>query len=286
MRGVRTIARMKPTSSSPGLRALSASLREVREARKYGLRELSRALEIDPRLLSQWELGIRVPPVEEVARILGYLRVDRATTTRILFLATHAKEPNWLDSNPVDLPAALTGVMQCERSASLITNWSPLVIPGLLQTPDYARALLVASDIKLAEADARLVVRLERQRILSRREPVRLQAIISELAIREVVGEADIMSDQVDHLLTLAVTSNISLRIVPADVGYHHGKLGMFTLYDFASEPSIVLLEHLHASAFLNELEAIAGYRKLVKLLQGKALSEDASQALLREAAR
>ncbi len=286
MRGVRTIARMKPTASSPGLRALSASLREVREARKFGLRELARALEIDPRLLSQWELGLRVPPVEEVARILGYLRVDRATTQRILFLATHAKEPNWLDSNPVDLPAALTAVIQCERTASLITNWSPLVIPGLLQTPDYARALLTASEIRPAEADARLVVRLERQRILSRREPVRLQAIISELAIREVVGDEDIMSDQIDHLLASTATSNISVRVVPADVGYHQGKLGMFTLFNFATDPSIVYIEHHHASAFINEPDATASYRKLVKVLQDKALAEEASQALLREAAR
>jgi transcriptional regulator with XRE-family HTH domain len=286
MRGVRTIARMKPTSSSPGLRALSASLREVREVRKFGLRELARALEIDPRLVSQWELGMRVPPVEEVARILGYLRADRATTTRILFLAKHAKDPNWLDSNPADLPAALTGVMQCERSASLITNWSPLIVPGLLQTPDYARALLAASEIKLKDADARLVARMDRQRILSGREPIRLNAIISERAILEEVGDADIMSDQIDHLLTLAVTSNISVRIVPRDVGYHQGKLGMFTLYDFPAGPSIVLLEHHHASAFLNELDAIASYRKLVELLQSKALTEEASQVLLREAAR
>ncbi|MEV5718671.1 Scr1 family TA system antitoxin-like transcriptional regulator [Amycolatopsis mediterranei] len=277
---------MKPTSSSPGSRALSASLREVREARKFGLRELARALEVDPRLLSQWELGIRVPPIEEVARILGYLRVDRAVTNRILALAQHVKDPNWLDSNPSDLPAALTGVMQCERSASLITNWSPLIIPGLLQTPDYARALLAASEIKVEDVDARLTARLKRQRILSGCEPVRLKVIISELAIREVVGEADIMSDQIDHLLSLAVTSNISVRIVPADVGYHQGKLGMFTLYDFPSDPSIVLIEHHHASAFLNELDAIAAYRKLVKLLSGKALTEDASRDLLREAVR
>ncbi|MEV6871974.1 Scr1 family TA system antitoxin-like transcriptional regulator [Amycolatopsis sp. NPDC051128] len=277
---------MKPTSSSPGVRALSASLREVREARKFGLRELARALEIDPRLLSQWELGIRVPPVEEVARILGYLRVGRAVTNRILYLAQHAKDFNWLDSNPSDLPAALTAVIQCERSASLITNWSPLIIPGLLQIPDYARALLTASGIKPEDADARLVVRLNRQRILFGNEPVRLNAIISELAIREVVGDAAIMSDQIDHLVALADTSNISVRIVPADAGYHPGKIGMFTIYDFEADPAIVLLEHYHASGFVNELDAIASYRKLVKLLLGKALTEDASQALLREAAR
>ncbi|KDN19033.1 XRE family transcriptional regulator [Amycolatopsis rifamycinica] len=265
---------------------MSASLREVREARKFGLRELARALEVDPRLLSQWELGIRVPPVEEVARILGYLRVDRVVTNRILALAQHVKQPNWLDSNPSDLPAALTGVMQCERSASLITNWSPLIIPGLLQTPDYARAQLTASDIKPEHADARLVARLKRQRILSGYDPVRLRVIISELAIREVVGDAAIMSDQVDHLLTSAVRANISVRIVPAGVGYHPGKIGMFTLYDFPSDPTIVYLEHHHASAFVNELDATAAYRKLVKLLSDKALAEDASQALLREAAR
>jgi transcriptional regulator with XRE-family HTH domain len=283
MTGFRSIARMKP---SPGARALSASLREVREARKFGLRELARALEVDPRLLSQWELGIRVPPVEEVARILGYLRVDRTVTNRLVFLAQHVKDPNWLDSNPSDLPAALTAVMQCERSASLITNWSPQIIPGLLQTPDYARALLAASDIKAEEVDVRLVSRLKRQRILSGYDPVRLKAIISELAIREVVGDANVMSDQIDHLLALAVTSNISVRVLPGEVGYHPGKGGMFALYEFPSDPAIVLLEHHHASAFVNELGAIASYRKLVKLLSGKALSEEASLALLQEMAR
>ncbi|MEV4056838.1 Scr1 family TA system antitoxin-like transcriptional regulator [Amycolatopsis sp. NPDC049688] len=277
---------MKPTSTSPGSRALAASLREVREARKFGLRELARALEVDPRLLSQWELGIRVPPIEEVARILGYLRVDRVVTSRILELVQHTRELNWLDSNPSDLPAALTGVMQCERTASLITNWSPLIIPGLLQTPDYARALLAASGIKVEEVDARLMARMKRQRILSGYDPVRLKVIISELAIREVVGDANIMSDQIDHLLRLGFRSNISVRIVPAAVGYHPGKGGMFALYEFPSDPAIVLLEHHHASAFVNELDAIAAYRKLVNLLQDKALAEDASQALLREAAR
>ncbi|MEV7094341.1 Scr1 family TA system antitoxin-like transcriptional regulator [Amycolatopsis sp. NPDC051045] len=277
---------MKPTSSSPGSRALSASLREVREARNFGLRELARALEVDPRLLSQWELGVRVPPIEEVARILGYLRVDRAVTNRILSLTQHVKDPNWLDANPSDLPAALTAVIQCERSASLITNWSPLVIPGLLQTPDYARALLAASEIRVEDVDARLVARLKRQRILSGDEPARLKAIVSERAIREVVGDPNIMSDQIDHLLGLAVTSNISVRIVPADVGYHPGKGDMFALYEFSSESPIVLLEHHHASAFINEPGAVAGYRKLVKLLSGKALSEEASRALLQEMAR
>ncbi|MGW3965263.1 helix-turn-helix domain-containing protein [Amycolatopsis sp. NPDC005003] len=277
---------MKPTSSSPGSRALSASLREVREARKFGLRELARALEVDPRLLSQWELGIRVPPVEEVARILGYLRVDRAVTNRILFLAQHVKDPNWLDSNPSDLPAALTGIIEYERTATKITNWVPAIVPGLLQTPDYARAILTAGGISEEEVDRRLVKRLNRQKILARREPVHLHALVGEVTLRNLVGNEDIMSDQFDHLMQAVRRPNISLRIVPLDAGYHPGMIGSFILYEFGDRPAIVHLEHHHASGFLPESDGGGPYRALARVITGKALTEEASLALLREVAR
>ncbi|HKN53849.1 MAG TPA: DUF5753 domain-containing protein, partial [Amycolatopsis sp.] len=176
--------------------------------------------------------------------------------------------------------------IEYERTAVRITNWSLLIIPGLLQTPDYARALLTGSDIRVEDADTRLVVRLERQKILTKQDPVRLVAIISELAIREMVGDEDIMSDQIDHLLEMAELDNISIRIVPSGGGYHPGKVGLFTMYDFAEAPSTIYLEHYHASAFLCDSEGIRAYRKLTKLLAGKALSEDASRELLREVAR
>jgi transcriptional regulator with XRE-family HTH domain len=286
MAGIRTIARMKPTSSSPGLRALSASLREVRETRKFGLRELARALEIDPRLVSQWELGMRVPPVEEVARILGYLRADRATTTRILFLAKHAKDPNWLDSNPADLPAALTGIVEYERTATKITNWSPAIVPGLLQTPGYARAILTAGRIGEEEADRRLVMRLSRQKILAKPQPVHLIAVFGEAAIRTVVGDEDIMSDQIDRLVEAAQRPHISVRIVPSDAGYHPGLIGPFIVYEFGAMPAIVHLEHHHASGFLHGSDSGGTYLALARLITGLALTDDASLALLREATR
>lgn len=277
---------MKSTLSSPGLRALSASLREVREARKLGLRELARALEIDPRLLSQWELGIRVPPVEEVARILGYLRVEQPTTRRLLSLAKHAKESTWLDSNPPDLPSALTAIIHCERSANSITNWSPAIVPGLLQTPDYARAILSAGRISEEEVDRRLIARMNRQRILTKPAPVRLNAIIGEAAIRTRVGDENIMSDQIDRLLEAIRRPNISLRIVPLDAGYHPGLIGPFIVYEFGDPPAIVHLEHHYASGFLNESDSGGTYLALARLITGKALAEDASLALLREVQR
>jgi transcriptional regulator with XRE-family HTH domain len=277
---------MKPTSASPGARALSASLREARVAKGLGVRQLADILDLDAQMLSQWERGQRVPPVEVVARILGFLRVDKRTSDRILYLAKHAKEPNWLDSNPSDLPQALTGIMEYERTATTITNWALAVIPGLLQTPDYARTILSSSDIDLDDADKRLVVRLRRQQILTGSNPVQLSALVGELAIRDQVGSVDIMSDQLDHLLTVAELSNVSLRILPLQAGYHPGRLGPFIMYEFATAPSIVHLEHYHASGFLYDAEGVSKYRKLAKILSDKALSEEASLELLREAAR
>jgi transcriptional regulator with XRE-family HTH domain len=277
---------MKPTSTSPGSRALAASLREVRVARGKGLRELARMVRILPQLLSAWEKGQRVPQPEDVARLLGALRVDDVTYDRMMRLARHARDDNWLDSNPSDLPPALSGIVEYERTATRITMWSLAVLPGILQTPDYARDVLSNAEIGLGQADAMLVARLERQRILVKPEPVRLTAFLGEMAIREQIGSADIMSDQIDHLTEVAGLRNVSLRIVPRNIGYHPGLIGPFVLYEFGSLPPIVHLESSHATAFLHDEDVVRDYRRQAKILANRALSEDATRDLFREVAR
>ncbi|MFT7871946.1 MULTISPECIES: helix-turn-helix domain-containing protein [Amycolatopsis] len=277
---------MKPTSTSPGSRALAASLREVRVARGKGLRELARMVRILPQLLSAWEKGQRVPQPEDVARLLGALRVDDVTYDRMMRLARHARDDNWLDSNPSDLPPALSGIVEYERTATRITMWSLAVLPGILQTPDYARDVLTNAEIGLAQADAMLVARLERQRILVKPEPVRLTAFLGEMAIREQIGSAEIMSDQMDHLTRVADLPNVSLRIVPRNIGYHPGLIGPFVLYEFGSLPPIVHLESSHATAFLHDEDVVRDYRRQAKILANRALSEDATRDLFREVAR
>ncbi|WP_410644779.1 helix-turn-helix domain-containing protein [Amycolatopsis sp. lyj-346] len=277
---------MKPTSTSPGSRALAASLREVRVARGKGLRELARMVRILPQLLSAWEKGQRVPQPEDVARLLGALRVDDVTYDRMMRLARHARDDNWLDSNPSDLPPALSGIVEYERTATKITMWSLAVLPGILQTPDYARVVLSNAEIGMAQADAMLVARLERQRILVKPEPVRLIAFLGEMAVREQIGSADIMSDQMDHLTEVAGLPNASLRIVPRNIGYHPGLIGPFVLYEFGSLPPIVHLESSHATAFLNDEDVVRDYRRQAKILASRALSEDATRDLFREVAR
>lgn len=276
---------MKPTSSGPAARTLAASLREEREARGVGLRVLADKLGILPQTLSLWEKGQRLPSVEDVSAILALLRVTGEKRDRIRTLARHAREPNWLASSSSDIPFALTTILNLESTAKAITAWAPLLVPGLLQTPDYIRSIMDSSPVSVEQADKRLQVRLDRQRILGGREPVRYTALIGERALHENFGGPGIMSDQIDHLLDMSERTTIRVRIVPTGIGYHPGLIGPFEIYDFDQAPSITAVEHVHSTAFLHEHDQTAGHRRVAKLLSGLALSEEATRALLREAA-
>lgn len=276
---------MKPTSSGPAARTLAASLREEREARKVGLRVLADELGILPQLLSAWEKGHRLPSVEDVSAILALLGIHGEKRDRIRTLARHAREPNWLASSNTDVSHALTALLNLESTATKITTWSPLLVPGLLQTPDYIRSIMEASSVAVEEADKRLRIRLKRQRVLTQWDPVAYRALIGEWAVRETIGSPDIMSDQIDHLLEISQRKNISVRVVPAGLGYHTGLLGPFEIYEFPGTPPITFVEHAHSSAFLHEKTQTLAHQRVVKMLGEQALSEAASRELLEEAA-
>ncbi|WP_410672683.1 helix-turn-helix domain-containing protein [Amycolatopsis sp. cmx-4-68] len=277
---------MKPTSSGPAARTLAASLREEREARNVGLRAFADKLGILPQTLSCWEKGLRLPSIEDVSAILALLGVTGEKRDRIRTLARQARERNWLAPSTSDLPFALTTRLNMESTATAITTWSPLIIPGLLQTPDYIRSIMEKSPVTVEQADQRLRIRLDRQRILTRRDPIRFSALIGEQSLHENLGSPEIMSDQIDHLVAMSERANISLRIVPTGIGYHPGLIGPFDIYEFADSPPIASVEHVYSTAFLDEDNQISGHKQVAKLLSGIALSKEASQALLREAAR
>ncbi|MFI5610569.1 Scr1 family TA system antitoxin-like transcriptional regulator [Amycolatopsis sp. NPDC051903] len=276
---------MTKPSGTPRAVALGAALREVREANKFGLRELSRALDLPASLVVHWEAGTRTPSTDDVANMLGFFRVIGEPKKRIMDLARHVREPNWMANGAAELTPELTTLLQYEQGAKSITDWALNVIPGLLQTPDYARAIFEASGLTVPQIDARIRVRLDRQKILARRNPIIYSAIIGHHAIDEPVAPSWIMSDQVDRLLEMSERPNISLRVLPRQPNYHPGMNGSFVIYQYDHRDPIVLLEQHSTTSFLSSDKDWVLYRQLARLLAGETLSEEASRAMIAEAA-
>jgi transcriptional regulator with XRE-family HTH domain len=272
---------MGAPQTSPRARALSAALREAREQAEIGQRELARQLGIAHPNLSYWERGVRTPAVEDVAAILAKLSITGAQRDRILELARNAAEPNWLTSGVPGMSPGLAGVLDCEQTATAITDWSPLVLPGLLQTSDYARAIFHAGDLPANSVRPRVMMRMSRRDVLTRRNPARLLALIHERAVREVIGDKAVMADQLRHIHQMADHENVTVQVVQSGTGWHPGLAGPFILFDFPSSPSIVHLEHHRSSAFLYDDKDVEDYQAAAATVRGVAMSPADSSELI-----
>lgn len=272
---------MAAPPSSPRVRALARALAKAREDRKVTQRELARRLGIANASLSYWESGARVPAVASVESVLDELGVVGAERERIVELAKNAMlASNWLAPGFPGMSPALAGVLDCEVTATAILEWSVSVIPGLLQTEAYARAILDrSSDIP----DPLVRMRMARQEILAREEPVELTALIHECALRDLLGTAEVQVEQLQHLLDVGQAENVTIQVVRAGVGWHPGLAGAFILYDFPETPSIVHIEHYSSSAFLYEERDVTAFKAAARKVRGVAMSPEDSARLIAE---
>jgi transcriptional regulator with XRE-family HTH domain len=274
---------MSPPIATPRSRALGFGLRKARKTRGIGLRELARSTGVHAAELSNWELGLRVPKVEEVALLLGRLRVDVEERQRLLDLAANAREPNWLESTMPGAPADVSAYVEYERTACAISTWQPTLVPGLLQTAEYVHRIVTEPGRGREEVERRTEIRIARQDRLRGRDPLAYTVLLGESAIRHGLGGPAVMLDQLSWLLTAMDRPNISLRIVPVAENGHPGMHGSFTILEFYNLPPIVFLEQYRASAYLYDEDQVAAYRAAVKSMTSLALSEPDSARFLRE---
>ncbi|MBB5154913.1 helix-turn-helix domain-containing protein [Saccharopolyspora phatthalungensis] len=276
---------MATATGSPRARALSAALREARKERGISTRELAHRLSIDQSHLSRIETGKRVPSIETTAMILAILRTSREERERILDLARNASEPNWLTVGIPGIPLQLAGAWECERAASDIAAWHPCLIPGLLQTTDYARAIVVGSarldKLPQHEIESRVMVKVARREVLTSRNPVRFNALIAEFALREPIGPSGVMAEQLRHLIKISEQSNVVIRVVPQRVGWHPGSPGPFVFYEFKDAPPVVHFEHHSSGAFDQDEDDIKAYRKAVAEIGKIALCQSEAIELI-----
>lgn len=198
-------------------------------------------------------------------------------------LRRKADGPGELTTGSTNIGKRLTRLIELERTATRITHVQPLVVPGLLQTSDYARAVFGDGP----DTDTKVALRAGRRDVITRRRrPVEFLALIDSEALIRPVGSQEVMADQLDHLVRMAGLPNVTIQIVPSTAaGYHPMLAGPFILFEFLTADPIILLEHHRTSAFIWDRDSVTAYLSVPEEIQRVAMTPDRSLKLIKEIA-
>jgi transcriptional regulator with XRE-family HTH domain len=271
-------------------RQLAARLRELREDSELTLAEVSGRVEVSAGSLSRIETGDRgTTPVLVKALLDCYGVNDQAVREDILDLvrADQAqKRPWWRKYATVVNTTQYGGYLALESGAVSLRSYEPLLIPGLLQTEDYARAIIteMRSDLTARQVDALVKVRLRRQELLSGEAPPKLWVVIDEAAIRRHVGSAKVMQQQIEHLLAACEHPHITMQFLAFELGAHAGLYGSFVLMDFPNPtPEVVWMENLTNSVCFEDSKDVDRYADVFDHLRARALGPSETRRRFRE---
>ncbi|HWE90964.1 MAG TPA: helix-turn-helix transcriptional regulator [Pseudonocardiaceae bacterium] len=267
---------------SPGAKAkgLGAELRILRQRAGMTLEDAAKPVDLSKTILSKLETGHRNIAFQEAVGLLALYGVVGEERDRVLTLARSVDDPGWWEVGIPGMTRESAALADYEAMATGIVSWAPLLMPGLLQTMDYARAFLGIYGLPSHVIEARLTARLRRQQTMWRPD-VTYTAYVGESALRTVVGGATIMTAQLHALLDAQRRSNITVRVVPPGVGAHLGQLGAFLKLNFPAITSVVHVELLHSGVFHDEPALTDPYVKAVAQLAEVALSATESTRMI-----
>lgn len=244
---------------------LGAQLRRRREAKGISREEAGYTIRASESKISRMELGRVSFKERDVADLLILYGVtDPEERDALVALAREASQPGWWRQYADVVPSWFHSYIGLEESASLIRTYEVQFVPGLLQTEEYARAIISGS-MPLApqhEVERRVTLRGTRQELLTRVNPPQLWAVVDEAALRRPIGGRTVMRDQLDHLMTLSELPNLTLQVMPFLAGRHTAEAGAFTILRFPDSdlPDIVYLEQLTSAVYLDKRDDVDQY--------------------------
>jgi transcriptional regulator with XRE-family HTH domain len=269
--------------NSAPLRQLSDEIIKIRKRLGLTLDDVAEGLGWSRGRVGNWEnRKWSRPDAGNVERLLDFYGVKGAEKEALLGLVKQArkKDEDWWRAYG-DVISALPAF---EDAASLIRIHESVLIPGLFQTEEYARALLLSGQVlDPAVVDRKIEVRSARQRILERENPPQIWAILDEAALTRLVGGADVMAAQIRHLIELAVWPHITIQVLPFTAGAHAGLTGgRFMILDFPGDDRpLVYLEEASSSLFLETADDVQGYTITFSRITSSALGPEESVAYL-----
>lgn len=270
---------------------LGSELRRLRENGEVSAEEVAERLDCHVSKVSRIELGqspIRRLDLEVMLDMYGL--EDEQRRAALLKLARSAKTQGWWQSYTDVIPPAYADFIGLEADAARLNSFQTLLVPGLLQTPDYARAVITeAWETEGPEQVERLVeVRTLRQELIARDEPIELKVILCEAVLQQRIGSAETMRAQLVRLADVARQTNVTLQVLPHSAGAHPGLNGPFAILGFADDgdPDVVLAENLTSSLYFEDKRELDRYQWAFNRLTAIAASPRASITLLKKAVK
>lgn len=268
--------------------ALGGQLRRLREERGISREAAGDAIRGSHAKISRLELGrvsFRERDLNDLLTLYGVQ--EPGERAAFLSLARQANEPGWWHQYGDLLPSWFETYLGLEQAAEIIRTYEAQFVPGLLQTPDYARAVILLGHGQepAGEVDRRVALRMRRQDILTRQDPPTLWAVIDEAALRRPIGGERIMRGQIEHLIRIAELPNVTVQLLPYSVGGHAAAGGPFTIVRFPETdlPDVVYLEQLTSALYLDKRNDLDQYQAVMNMLSVQAATPEDTPQLLRE---
>lgn len=268
-------------------RRLASELRRLRERAELTIDEVGEKLECSASKISRIETGhVGVTP-RDARDMLELYGVRGDEQEALVQLAREARKRGWWHAYNEVFTGAFVGL---EADASSLRAFQALLVPGLLQTERYAKAVIHAMrpDAADAEIERRVAARMTRQRLLLDPHPPEYWAVVDEAVLRRVVGGGDVMSEQLRRLAEVAQLPHVTVQVVPFGAGAHPGMEGPFLILGFPeqADPDVVYVDSTSSGVYLEMEPDVRRYALMFDHLRAAALGPDDSVNVISDAAR
>lgn len=278
------LARRQPPTVR--LRRLASELRRLRAAAGHTRDDVAERTAINAATLYRIETAKVRPQRRTLTALLDLYEVtDPGERADLIALSRHAAQLGWLQAYESELPELYTTYISFEAEARSVRNFESLFIPGLLQTKDYARAVIKGALPAATEDSLETFyqARIQRQGVLSKQDSLQLWAILDEAALHRVVGSRTTMTAQLQALVEAAALPNVTLQVIPFTAGAHPGMPGSFVVMDFPdpADPALIYIDSMAGDLFLEREPEVRRYTTTFEHLQAAALDPTRSVQLI-----
>ncbi|WP_037575009.1 helix-turn-helix domain-containing protein [Phaeacidiphilus oryzae] len=281
---------MSSASINPTVRRrrLGSELRRLREARGLTAEEVAAQLLVSQSKISRLENGRRSISQRDVRDLCGVYGVtDETMIEGLMAMARESRQRGWWHAFG-DLPYSV--YIGLEDEAASIRTYESLLIPGLLQTRDYARAAIagIQPDRDAEAVERRAEVRMRRQERVTGDNPVEFWAVIDEAALRRIVGSPEVMRQQLEQLAAFCELPHVNLQVIGFSAGAHPGMSGAFSILEFpeSADTAVVYLEGVTSDLYLEKESDVRRYTGLYEHLRATALSPADSRVVIGKIAK